>query len=154
MLFYEISMKQDKKGFTLLELLVVVLIIGILAAIALPQYRFAVTKSRYSAVKNSAKALYEAEQRYFLIHDQYTTNQENLDIEVFNCFVENDYDISCSTEGTKVKLEYKIETDTGRKRCCVNSLDETDIYNKVCQKETNKIEKDKVVQNHNCYYYN
>ena len=37
---------MNKKGFTLLELLVVVLIIGILAGIALPQYRFAVEKTR------------------------------------------------------------------------------------------------------------
>ena len=146
-------MKQDKKGFTLLELLVVVLIIGILAAIALPQYRIAVLKSRYSTIKNSAKALYEAEQRHYLTHDQYTTDQEYLDVEVSGCIIESDYDISCSTEGIKVKLEYKIDTDTGRKRCCINSLDETDIYNKVCQKETDKIEKDIVIQGYNCYYY-
>ena len=49
-----------KKGFTLRELLVVVLIIGILSAVALPQYQKAVFKSRMAEAFTNLKTISEA----------------------------------------------------------------------------------------------
>ena len=68
-----------KKGFTLIELLVVVLIIGILAAIAVPQYTTAVAKSRASEGFSNIKALYRAQQLYFIANGTYTDKLSDLD---------------------------------------------------------------------------
>ncbi len=60
--------KNHKLGFTLLELLVVVLIIGILASIALPQYRKSVEKAKLSEALINLKTIEESVDRYLLLN--------------------------------------------------------------------------------------
>ena len=50
-------MKSMQKGFTLIELMIVVAIIGILAAIAIPQYQNYIAKSQVSRVMSETGSL-------------------------------------------------------------------------------------------------
>ena len=71
-----------KKAFTLIELLVVVLIIGILSAIALPQYQKAVVKSRIAEAQTMLSSLMQAQEAYYLANGIYTNNINELDVQV------------------------------------------------------------------------
>lgn len=53
-----------RAGFTLVELLVIVMILGILSAIALPQYRRSMERARAAEALTMLRALYDSCERY------------------------------------------------------------------------------------------
>lgn len=64
-------MKKDKFGFTLIELLIVIAIIAILAAIAIPNFLMAQTRSKVSRVKQSMKIAATALEAYYVDYNTY-----------------------------------------------------------------------------------
>ena len=73
---------MKNRAFTLIELLVVVLIMGILVAIALPQYQKAVEKTRAAEAMTVLKTIAGAEEVYYLTNGSYTLAAEELDVEI------------------------------------------------------------------------
>lgn len=60
----KLNKKRNQKGFTLVELLIVIAIIGILAAIAIPQFSSYRNKAYVAAVRSDCKNAYTALQAY------------------------------------------------------------------------------------------
>lgn len=71
-----------KSGFTLIEMLIVVLIVAILAAIALPQYNTSVERAKMTEAVTLTKQIAEANRRYYLATGVYAGSIAELDIDI------------------------------------------------------------------------
>ena len=67
--FYTMRQNAAKRAFTLVELLIVVIIIGILAAVAVPQFGDSATDAKVSALGSNLAAVRNAIELYYHQHN-------------------------------------------------------------------------------------
>ena len=156
---------KSNKAFTLVEMLVVVLIIGILVAIAVPQYQKAVAKSQLATLKGLINSIVNAQEVYFLTHNKYASNFAALDISMpsggkvntnydtlhneisyekitydWGTCQLNDYHANCHNSKVKMTLDYYYlnAKQTPALRVCTVSgtTDLTDYRNSICKEES------------------
>ncbi|MCF8284515.1 MAG: prepilin-type N-terminal cleavage/methylation domain-containing protein [Sphingobacteriales bacterium] len=87
------------KAFTLTEILIVLVIIGILVLLALPNLMPLITKAKYTEAKLQLEHLYTLEKTYFFEHSKYSTDLSALG------FVQEEL----NNESNTGKANYQIE---------------------------------------------
>lgn len=74
----EAAMPRSRAAFTLIELLIVVVIIGILAAIAIPKFNSTKGKANAAALRSDLRNLALAQEGYFFMNQQYSDDTAKL----------------------------------------------------------------------------
>src|SRR5690349_10932077 len=72
--------KPSSKAFTLIEIMVVVIIIGILAATIIPQFMGTTQDAKISAAKSHIAELESALERFNVHMDRYPTTEEGMKV--------------------------------------------------------------------------
>lgn len=90
-------MKQTQLGFTLIELMIVVAIVGILAGIAYPSYQDSVMKSRRADAEGALLGFANAMERYFTVNNTYVGAPVVAGTDYYNLAISEDPAPTAST---------------------------------------------------------
>ena len=74
------SIRKRFHGFSLMEVMIVVVIIGILAALAYPNLEKYLKRARQTEAKTNLSAIYTAQKIYFTLHQSYADEINKLDL--------------------------------------------------------------------------
>ena len=104
------STRKRFHGFSLMEVMIVVVIIGILAALSYPNLEKYLKRARQTEAKTNLSAIYTAQKIYFTLHQSYAEDINELDLSL----VQGDpytFTMEASTSTFKAQAEGNIDDD-------------------------------------------
>jgi type IV pilus assembly protein PilA len=109
-----IKLHQYNNGFTLIELLITIIIVGVLAAIALPSFLGQIAKARGTEAKSNLGSINRAQQAYRYEHDRFALGVPEL--KFFGLAIDGkhyEYSVSGSTNTSTafadpIQSDYKV----------------------------------------------
>ncbi len=94
--------KFRQRGMTLIELMVVVVIVTILAAVGYPSYTEYVTRSKRQAGKNMLYRISDRQEQFFLDNRAYAASLANLGYAAATMGVKDDGQLTTSTDADRI----------------------------------------------------
>ena len=96
-------------GFTLVEVMMVILVLGVLVSLAYGSYYFSTRSSMDAACKSNLKILREAVARYNMDNEHYPDSLQDL----VPAYIDSESCMDCPASGE----EYEYDPSTGEVRC-------------------------------------
>lgn len=110
------SLRRKKEGgFTLVELMIVIAIIGILAAIAIPQFQAYRERGFIASMQADCQAIRTAQEAYYADNNAYAADTTNLADFGFKGFSDGNSAVITSVDAAKDFKVVVSSTKTGKK---------------------------------------
>jgi len=115
------------RGVTLLELMIVVVIIGIMATIAYPNYRQFVARAKRNEAKAALLQIAQNQERFYLQNNTYTTDMTQLGFPVAGAYITDtdSYSISVTVadanDFTAIAIYQRADDEAGK--CLTFNID-------------------------------
>jgi len=104
--------RRNEKGFTLVELMIVVVIIGILASIAIPKFTNLIGKTKASEAKQQLGSIVSLEKTYYFTNDAYVDFAAGTDCNEIGY---------AQPDGGRFTYDFTTDTATGTEIVDVNN---------------------------------